>query len=99
MRVEQSVPRDVAGLLRWLDEAPPGTTLTADAVAHRLRDLPACAAPQKRAEFLTADEAAELLSMSAKFVYAHQEELGGRRFGTALRFPRRSVERFARRPS
>lgn len=47
-------------------------------------------------DYIKATEAANTLNVSNKFVYAHQDELGGRHFGSALRFSRRAVEQYAR---
>lgn len=90
-------PRDVSSLLAWLDGAVPGTLVPAGELADRIRQLPERPQPETRAEYLTAAAVAELLSVSEKFVYAHRDELGGRHFGSAVRFSRRAVEGYARR--
>ncbi len=44
--------------------------------------------------YLSAEDVAECLGMSPKFVYANRDQLGGVKLGTAVRFSQRAVDRY-----
>lgn len=48
--------------------------------------------------YFTAKDVADLLNVSRKWVYAHRDELGGKKIGGAVRFPERAVRRYLERP-
>lgn len=74
-----------------------GELARADAIA-RARLNPPCENGRPQASdpamYLTAEEVAKRLHVSAKWVYAHQSELGVVRLGAAIRFPERALERY-----
>ncbi len=66
-----------------------------DAVTRqRLTSQDNGAPPPQPEKYLTARGVAAMLSVSKKWVYAHQRQLGGTRLDGALRFSEKAVRRY-----
>lgn len=75
-----------------------GELARADSIA-RARLTPRGPASTRREPdpLLSAEDVAEELGMSTKFVYSNRKQLGGVKLGTSVRFSRRAVDRFLAR--
>ena len=94
----------VADLRRALELLPEGASLTLGrevllAALGGNGAAPSAPDPEPGAEcLLTARDVAERLSTSARFVYDHQAQLGGKRLSRrCLRFPEAAVRRYMER--
>lgn len=70
-----------------------GELARADSVA-RARLLPRASTRREPDTYLSAEDVANCLGMSPKFVYANRDHLGGVKLGTSVRFSRRAVDRY-----
>ena len=75
-----------------------GELARADSIARaRLAPHSPESPPREPDHYLSAEDVAECLGMSPKFVYANRDQLGGVRLGTSVRFSRRAVDRYLTR--
>ena len=62
----------------------------------RVSETPANPKTRPLDRYLGASDVADRLGMSTDWIYRHADELGGVKFGGAVRFPERAVVRYLR---
>jgi hypothetical protein len=95
----------LADLRRALELLPSGSSLTMprdELLAAIATETPAppprAPDPEEPEKWLTADECAALLHVSARWCYDHRVQLGGRKLSRrCVRFSSRAVDRYLRR--